>query len=45
MDFVDDVDFVFSLHRGITDLVDQVTDLFNAVVAGRVDFDDVGMRG
>ena len=43
MDFVDDVDLHPTLDRAITNLFDQITDLFYAIVAGRVDFDDVRM--
>ncbi len=43
MDFVDDVDFVFSFDRGVFDLIDQLTDLIDAVIARGIDFDDVWM--
>ena len=41
MDFVDDVDLFLSFDRGVTDAVDEVSDLVDAIIARRVDFDDV----
>jgi len=43
MDFVDDVDFFGAGDGCDLDLFTQVTDVFDAVVTGSVDFDDVKM--
>lgn len=42
MHLIDDVHALFEHRRGIDDLFPQVTDVFHAVVARRVDFQHVG---
>ena len=44
MDFVDDVDLVFALNRGVTDLVDKVANLLDTIIRSGVDFDDIRVR-
>ena len=41
--FIDDIDFVFSQQRRIRHLLDDLSDIVDAVVAGGVKFDDVRM--
>ena len=43
MDFVDNVDFVFAFDGGVTNLIDEVADLLDAIVTGGVDFNDIWM--
>jgi hypothetical protein len=43
MDFVNDVDLIASLDRGVTDLLDEVADLIDPVIGGGVDLDDIRM--
>ncbi len=41
VDFVDDIDFILAFDRGIEDLVSDAPHVINAVMAGRIDFNDV----
>jgi hypothetical protein len=41
MDFVNDVDLVFTLRRREVDLVAQIADVVNGCVRCRVDFDEI----
>ena len=44
MDFVDDIDAVFPLSGGIGHLVDDISDIVDAVVGGRVHFHHIQAR-
>ena len=44
VDFVDDVDAVFSLRRGVRHLVDDIPDIVDAVVGSRVHLHDIQAR-
>jgi len=41
VDFVDDIDFVFAAGGGVLDVFAEFANLFDAVVGGTVDFQDV----
>ena len=41
VDFVDNVDLVFTLGRRKVDLIAQITDIIHAGVGGRVDLDEI----
>ena len=41
MHFIDEIDFVTTFCRSITHIVAQLSDIFDAVVARAVDFDDI----
>ena len=44
MDFVDDIRFETPANRGIAHLLDEIANLVDAIVARRVDLDDVRVR-
>ena len=44
MHFVDNINFVFGLRWCVTRLVTNITDFFDTIVAGRIDFDDIANR-
>ena len=44
MHLIDDIDLMFSHHRGQPRPVDQVADIFNMGLIRRIDLNDVGMR-
>ena len=41
MHFIDEIDFVTTFCRSITHIVAQLADIFDAVIARAVDFDDI----